>query len=71
MSATKKTVALTGSSGTMGFQGFLELYARKDEFDVFEKAYHIYNALDNLVYALEIGDETIAASSKEYLKQFV
>ena len=45
--------------------------ARKDEFDVFEKAYHIYNALDNLVYAMEIGDETIAASSKEYLKQFV
>ena len=52
---------------------FLERYcgARKDEFDVFEKAYHIYNALDNLVYAIEIGDETIAASSKEYLKQFV
>ena len=56
------------------FRGaFLEGYcgARKDEFDVFEKAYHIYNALDNLVYAMEIGDETIAASSKEYLKQFV
>ena len=34
MSATKKTVALTGSSGTMGFQGFLELYARKDEFNL-------------------------------------
>ena len=52
------------------FRGaFLEGYcgARKDEFDVFEKAYHIYNALDNLVYAMEIGDETIAASSKEYL----
>ena len=56
------------------FRGaFLEGYcgARKDEFDVFEKAYHIYNALDNLVYAIEIGDEMIAASSKEYLKQFV
>ena len=25
----KTTVALTGASGTMGFQGFLELYARK------------------------------------------
>ena len=30
----KKTVALTGSSGTMGFQGFLELYGRKDEFNI-------------------------------------
>ena len=25
----KKTVALTGGSGTMGFQGFLELYSHK------------------------------------------
>lgn len=31
---TKKTVALTGASGTMGFQGFLELYKRKDEFNI-------------------------------------
>ena len=31
---SKKTVALTGSSGTMGFQGFLELYARKNEFNI-------------------------------------
>ena len=31
---SKKTVALTGASGTMGFQSFLELYARKDEFDI-------------------------------------
>ena len=30
----KKTVALTGSSGTMGYQGFLELYARKNEFNI-------------------------------------
>ena len=28
----KKTVALTGSSGTMGFAGFQELYRRKDRF---------------------------------------
>ena len=27
MHTGKKTVALTGSSGTMGFRGFLELYA--------------------------------------------
>ena len=26
----KKTVALTGGSGTMGFQGFLELYSHKE-----------------------------------------
>ena len=52
---------------------FLDSYrgARKDEFDVFEKAYHIYNALDNLVYAIEIDDEKITAFTKEYLKQFV
>ncbi|MBE6112464.1 MAG: NAD(P)-dependent oxidoreductase [Peptococcaceae bacterium] len=30
----KKTVALTGASGTMGFQGFLELYSRKNEFNI-------------------------------------
>lgn len=30
MSMRSKTVALTGGSGTMGFQGFLELYARKE-----------------------------------------
>ena len=31
---SKKTVALTGSSGTMGFQGFLELYKKKDQFNI-------------------------------------
>ena len=30
----KKTVALTGASGTMGYQGFLELYSRKDKFNI-------------------------------------
>ena len=30
----KKTVALTGASGTMGYQGFLELYAKKDLFGI-------------------------------------
>ncbi|MBQ6624527.1 MAG: NAD(P)-dependent oxidoreductase [Clostridia bacterium] len=30
----KKTVALTGSSGTMGWAGFKELYAKKDEFNI-------------------------------------
>lgn len=30
----KKTVALTGASGNMGYQGFLELYKRKDRFHI-------------------------------------
>ncbi len=30
----KKIVALTGASGTMGYQGFLELYARRDTVDI-------------------------------------
>ena len=30
----KKTVALTGSSGTMGWAGFKELYAKKNEFNI-------------------------------------
>ena len=29
-----KTVALTGASGTMGFQGFLEFYSRKEQFHI-------------------------------------
>lgn len=30
----KKTVALTGASGNMGFQGFKELYARKEQYHI-------------------------------------
>lgn len=30
----KKRVALTGASGNMGYQGFLELYGRKDRYDL-------------------------------------
>lgn len=54
-------------------KAFLDGYhgVRKDEFDDFEKAYHIYNALDNLVYAINVGDGKMAAFTKEYLKQFV
>lgn len=32
--AEKKTVFLTGSSGTMGWMGFKELYAQKDRFNI-------------------------------------
>ena len=31
---SKKTIALTGSSGTMGFQGFLELYKKRDQYNI-------------------------------------
>lgn len=30
----KKTIGLTGASGTMGYQGFLEFYKRKEQFDL-------------------------------------
>ena len=33
-SIAKKTVALTGASGTMGFQGFLEFYSHKEQFNI-------------------------------------
>ena len=61
------------SEYTLFREAFLEGYhgARKDEFDAFEKAYHIYNALDNLVYAINVGDGKMTAFTKEYLKQFV
>lgn len=32
--AQKKTVFLTGASGTMGWQGFKELYSKKDKFNI-------------------------------------
>lgn len=34
MKAMKKTIFLTGATGNMGWAGFLELYARKDRFDI-------------------------------------
>ena len=30
----KKTVLLTGSSGTMGLAGFKELYAKRDKYNI-------------------------------------
>ncbi|MBO7253002.1 MAG: hypothetical protein J6V25_10310, partial [Oscillospiraceae bacterium] len=30
----KKRVALTGASGNMGFQGFLEFYTHREQFDI-------------------------------------
>ena len=31
---SKKTVFLTGASGTMGWEGFKQLYAKKDKFNI-------------------------------------
>lgn len=32
--AEKKTVMLTGASGHMGFAGFKELFAKRDQFNI-------------------------------------
>ena len=32
--AQKKTVFLTGASGTMGWEGFQQFYAKKDQFTI-------------------------------------
>ena len=40
---------------------------RKAEFDIFEKAFHIYNAIDILNYALNVGDEKMEAFTKSCL----
>lgn len=52
---------------------FLDNYNgyRKDEFDDFEKAFHIYISLDFLNFAINIGDENIQRFSKEYLTQLI
>ncbi len=44
---------------------------RKNEFDIFEKAFHIYNAIDNLNYALNVGDKKIESFTRNYLKSLL
>ncbi|MBD5139016.1 MAG: aminoglycoside phosphotransferase family protein [Ruminococcus sp.] len=49
---------------------FLEHYrtaCRKSEFDIFESAYHIYSALDSLLFSESIGDKETANRLKSYL----
>lgn len=41
---------------------------RKDEFDDFEKAFHIYVSLDFLNFAINIGDENIQKFAKDYIE---
>ena len=51
---------------------FLEHYStpyRKDEFDVFESAYHIYTALDFLIFAINVGDRETKNRLTIYLKK--
>ena len=52
---------------------FLDSYNgyRKDEFDDFEKAFHIFISLDFLNFAINIGDENILKFAKEYLTQLI
>lgn len=49
---------------------FLEHYrtsCRKSEFDVFESAYHIYAALDFLIFSKRVGDRETERRLKNYL----
>ncbi len=44
---------------------------RKDEFAIFEKAFHIYISLDFLNFAIHIGDSNIQQFAKKYLTQLI
>ena len=49
---------------------FLEHYHtsyRKAEFDVFENAYHIYSALDSLIFSMRVGNKEMEKRLKGYL----
>lgn len=53
---------------------FLENYHtayRKAEFDHFEKAFHIYVALDCLIYFIEVGDKVMEDRVKGYLNRLI
>lgn len=51
---------------------FLEHYRtpyRKAEFDVFESAWHIYSALDSLVFSMRVGDKEMEKRLRRYLDE--
>lgn len=53
---------------------FLEHYRtdlRRSEFDRFESAFHIYSALDSLIFSASIGDKETADRLKSYLNRIV
>ena len=41
---------------------------RKDEFDVFENAYHVYSALDSLIFSVRVGNTEMESRLKRYLE---
>ena len=50
---------------------FLKHYrtsCRKDEFDVFENAYHVYSALDSLIFSVRVGNTEMESRLKRYLE---
>lgn len=50
---------------------FMEHYStkyRKSEFDIFEKAFHIYIGLDSMIYYINMDDKDMVRHIKEYLK---
>ena len=52
---------------------FLEHYRtiyRKDQFDTFENAYHIYVALDFLAFSIKVGNQEMESRLKNYLDSF-
>ena len=52
---------------------FLEHYRtiyRKDQFDTFENAYHIYVALDFLAFSIKVGNQEMESRLKNYLDCF-
>lgn len=42
---------------------------RKDEFDVFENAYHVYSALDSLIFSVRVGNTEMESRLKRYLEE--
>lgn len=53
---------------------FLEYYQtdyRKSEFDTFEKAFHIYVALDSLAYFMNKSDDIMVFNIKRYLRELL
>ena len=52
---------------------FLDHYCtsyRKAQFDVFERAYHIYSALDFLIFSISVGNRDMVSRLKSYLDSF-
>ena len=59
---------------TLFRNAFLEHYRtpdRKDQFDVFESAWHIYTALDFLIFAGKIGDREAESRLRSRIDSFV